>query len=201
MRIRNESEFTGEPGIAARFFFLIGLGFLLLGQVLLSLGNEFVYSQRPIDFAHWFILIGAVLLIPQVASFPRSVFSAIGIPLTLAGIACVIGMCVLDFIWWSFPDEQAREEFTKHISGVPSIWNVFAAIGPSSKVFNLGLFILSMNYISTRKAGVLLVAFASLILWHVIPLPSRLVIGYTLTLIGFSVMLINPPKVGSGQPG
>ena len=190
--MRNEGEFAGESSIAARAFFLIGLALMLLGQVLLSLGNEFVYSQRPIDFAHWFILIGAVFLIPKVVSFPRTVFSAIGIPLTLAGIVCVIGMCVLDFIWWSFPDERAREEFTKHISDIPSIWIVFVTVGPSSKVFNLGLFILSLNYIKARIVGVLLVLLGSMILWHLIPVPFRLVVGYTLTLIGFGAMLIRP---------
>lgn len=192
--MRNEGEFAGESRTAARALFLIGLAFMLLGQVLLSLGNEFVYSQRPIDFAHWFILVGAVFLIPQVVSFPRTVFSAIGIPLTLAGIVCVIGMCVLDFIWWSFPDDRTREEFTKHISGVPSIWIVFVSVGPSSKVFNMGLFILSLNYIKTRTVGFLFVFLGSMILWNFIPVPFRPVLGYTLTLIGFGAMLVGPKR-------
>jgi len=34
-------------------------------------GNDFVYSQDPIDFAHWFLLVGVVCRIPQVVSFPK----------------------------------------------------------------------------------------------------------------------------------
>ena len=68
------------------FFFIIGLIFFLTGQLLLAQGNGFVYSQEPIDFAHWFLLIVVVCLIPKVVSFPKNTFSIIGIPLTLTGI-------------------------------------------------------------------------------------------------------------------
>ncbi|MFT5253282.1 MAG: hypothetical protein ACI87N_002314, partial [Flavobacteriales bacterium] len=77
--------------------FIVGLVFFLIGQIIMFKGNNFVYAQEPIDFAHWFLLVGVVLLIPQVVSFPKNIFSLIGIPLTLIGITCIIGMCVLDF--------------------------------------------------------------------------------------------------------
>ncbi len=173
-----------------RILFLIGLIFFLTGQIILAQGNDFVYSQEPIDFAHWFLFVGAVLLIPQVVSFPKKSFSFIGIPLTLVGIACVIGMCVLDFIWWSFPNQEMRSEFTNHISQIPSIWKPFITIGSSSKIFNLGLLILSLNYFKKEKAGIVIIFIATLILWHVIPLPFRLVFGYALTFIGFSIILL-----------
>lgn len=172
-----------------KIFFILGLVFFLIGQVLLAQGNGFVYSQKPIDFAHWFLLVGAVCLIPQVVNFSKSIFSLIGIPLTLIGIAAMIGMCVLDFIWWSFPNQEMRIEFTNHISQVPSIWKPFISIGPTSKVFNLGLFILSLNFLKKDKIGVGIILIASLILWNLIPLPFRLVFGYSLTLIGFSWIL------------
>jgi len=176
--------------ITNKILFLLGLVFFLIGQLILTKGNDFVYRQEPIDFAHWFLLVGVVLLIPQTISFPRTFFSLIGIPLTLIGIVCIIGMCVLDFIWWSFPTEEMRNEFTNHISQVPSIWKPFMTIGPSSKVFNLGLLILSLNYLKKGKIGIIVLLVANLILWHVIPLPSRLVFGYVLTLIGFSILLL-----------
>lgn len=158
---------------------------------MLAQGNDFVYSQKPIDFAHWFLLIGVVCLIPQVVLFPKKVYSIIGIPLTLIGIVCMIGMCVLDFIWWSFPKEEMRIEFTNHISQAPSIWKTFIAIGPSSKVFNLGLLILSLNYLNKEKIGIGILLIATLILWHIIPVPFRLVFGYSLTLIGFVVIIFD----------
>ena len=173
-----------------RILFIIGLIFFLVGQIILAKGNDFVYSQKPIDFAHWFLLIGVVFLIPQVVSFPKRIFSYIGIPLTLIGIVCIIGMCVLDFIWWSFPSEDMRNEFTNHISQIPSIWKPFITIGPSSKVFNLGLLILSLNYFDKGKVGIIILLIANLILWHIIPLPFRLVFGYLLTLISFSIIFL-----------
>jgi hypothetical protein len=172
-----------------KLFFIIGLFFFLLGQILLAQGNDFVYNLKPIDFAHWFLLIGVVFLIPQVVSFPKKSFSYIGIPLALVGITCIIGMCVLDFIWWSFPTEEARILFTNHISKIPSIWKPFITIGSSSKVFNLGLLILSLNYLKHEKLAVTIIFIATLILWNIIPLPFRLIFGYALTLIGFSILL------------
>lgn len=176
--------------ITNKILFLVGLVFFLIGQIILVKGNDFVYNQKPIDFAHWFLLVGVTLLIPKTVNFPKKIFSLIGIPLTLIGIVCIIGMCVLDFIWWSFPNEEMRNEFTNHISEVPSIWKPFMTIGPSSKVFNLGLLILSLNYLKNGKLGIILVLVANLILWHIIPLPYRLVFGYAITLIGFSIILI-----------
>ncbi|MEZ4796606.1 MAG: hypothetical protein R2785_05510 [Flavobacteriaceae bacterium] len=173
-----------------RICFIIGLIFLLTGQLLLAQGNDFVYSQSPIDFAHWFLLVGVVCLIPQVVTFPKSIFSVIGIPLTLIGIASMIGMCVLDFIFWSYPNDQMRNEFASHVTQVPSIWKTFITIGPSSKVFNVGLLILSLNYLSTKKIAIGILLIACLILWHAIPVPFRLVFGYSLTLVSFALILL-----------
>lgn len=173
-----------------KILFIAGLLFFLIGQILLAFGNEFVYSLRPIDFAHWSLFLGALLMIPQIVSFPKSVLSAIGIPLALVGAACIFGMCVLDFIWWSFPDEEARIAFTKHVYNVPAIWKPFISIGPGSKVFNLGLAILSFNYFDRSKLGVFLVVIATLVLMRLIPVPFRLVVGYFLTLAGFSLILL-----------
>ena len=187
-KTQNRNEMT------YKISFIIGLVFFLIGQLILSKGNDFVYAQEPIDFAHWFLLIGVVLLIPQVVSFPKSIFSLIGIPLTLIGITCIIGMCVLDFIWWSFPNDEMRNEFTNHISQIPSIWKTFMIIGPSSKIFNLGLLILSLNYFKNNKVEILIILIANLILWHIIPLPFRLIFGYAITLIGFIIILVRSGK-------
>lgn len=171
-----------------RILFLLGILVMIIGQLLLIKGNDYVYQQKPIDFAHWFILSGTALMIPQIISFPLRKQNYIAIPLAFIGAICIIGMCVLDFIWWSFPDEVARQTFTSHISQVPSIWKPFIEIGPSSKVFNLGLLLLSFTYFKSEKVGVLLIAVATLVLWHIIPIPYRLVFGYSLTLIGFCLI-------------
>ena len=61
-----------DIGIKIRF--LVGLFFLLVGQILLAKGNDFIYNQEPIDFAHWFLLVGVTLLIPQTVSFPKKIY-------------------------------------------------------------------------------------------------------------------------------
>lgn len=162
----------------------------MIGQLILSQGNDFVYNQEPVDFAHWFFIGRSDINDSVNSGFSKKNYGLIGIPLTLIGIVCIIGMCLLDFIWWSFPNEELRNEFTNHISQVPSIWKPFVTIGPSSKIFNLGLLILSLNYIENGKLGIILVFIANLILWQIIPLPFRLVSGYALTLIGFSIILL-----------
>ncbi|WP_143542406.1 hypothetical protein [Robiginitalea sediminis] len=177
-----------------RILFLTGLILLVAGQVLLARGNEFVYALRPIDFAHWSLLVGVVLMIPQVVTFPRKGLNYVGIPLTITGIVCIIGMCVLDFIWWSQPTQDIRNEFAAHISQVPSIWQPFIAVGSSSKVFNLGLLLIALGHYRKSRWGVLLVLLATLVLMHIIPFWYRLVTGYILTFLGFGLIFLEDFK-------
>lgn len=175
-----------------RILLLIGLGFEVLGQILLAQGNDFVYSLRPIDFAHWSLLVGAVLMMPQVVSFPKKIFSLIGTPTAIVGIVCIIGMCVLDFIWWSMPDQETRNEFASHLIQVPSIWTPFITDGP--RFLTIGLSILSLNYLRDHRLGVVLVILSTLILVHAIPVPFRLISGYSLTLVGFAVIFFGKKR-------
>ena len=80
--------------------FLIGLLLETVGQVMLYQGSALFY--KPIDFAHWCLLLGVVFLIPQVISFPDKVFSYLGIPVVIVGVVSIIGMCVIDFTLWSY---------------------------------------------------------------------------------------------------
>jgi hypothetical protein len=171
-----------------KILFLLGLAFELTGQILLSKGNDFVYSLKPIDFAHWSLLIGVFLLIPQVVSFPNRMFSYLGIPLALSGIVCIIGMCVLDFIWWSQPTQEIRNEFAGHLSKFPSIWKPFITSGP--KYLNIGLLFLSLNYFKQSKLGVIIIIFTTLIFVNIIPIPFKMIVGYSLTLIGFGIIFL-----------
>jgi hypothetical protein len=92
-----------------------------------------------------------------------------------------------------------RNEFASHITKVPSIWKTFITIGPSAKVFNLGLLLLSLNYLNKEKIGIGILFIATLILWHIIPVPFRLVFGYSLTLIGFTVILFGKDIINGTQ--
>lgn len=180
-------------GMYYKTLFVIGLLFQLIGQLLLAKGNDFVYAQKPIDFAHWFLLIGAALLIPQIGLFPKKIYTYIGVPIIIIGIVSIIGMCVLDFIWWSQPTQEVRNEFASQISKVPSIWKPFITTTP--KFINMGLFLLSLNYLRENKLGVSIVVLATIIKlfgWSFIP--YSLVYVYLFTFIGFIVIFYKNPK-------
>ena len=70
------------------FYFLLGLLFYTIGQFLIFIFFDVGEwrNQEPIDFTHWFMLIGVLLLIPQIGNFPKSKLNLIGIPLLVIGI-------------------------------------------------------------------------------------------------------------------
>ena len=174
-----------------KILFIIGLLFQVIGQILLSKGNEFVYALRPIDFAHWSLLIGVLLLIPQIGNFKASLFTYIGVPIIIIGIMSNIGMCVLDFIWWSQPTQEIRNEFATHLIQFPMIWKPFIATFP--KFLNIGLFLLSLNFFKEAKIGVFIVIIATLIkLFGGVFISYHLIYVYLLTFIGYCLIFFNP---------
>lgn len=170
-----------------KILFLIGLALMITGQSLFLPGNDFVYSLRPIDFAHWSLFMGSFLMIPQIVTFPKKWPSITGTPLALAGAVCMIGMCVLDFIWWSMPNQEMRNELAGHLIQVDVIWKPFIKDGPN--LLNMGLFVLSLNFLKDKKLGVAVVFLATLVIF-VIPVPFRLIVGYSLSLIGFGLIFL-----------
>jgi hypothetical protein len=177
--------------------FILGLLFEAIGQILLAQGNDFVYALKPIDFAHWSLLLGVAFLIPQLGQFPKSIFTYIGIPTIIIGLVCIIGMCVLDFIWWSQTTQEIRNEFAGHLSKFPSIWKPFITTGPD--FLNVGLLILSLNYIKQNKLGVAIIILATLIIFFARFIPYRLIYGYLVTAIGFSLIFYKKNKLNEHQ--
>ncbi len=171
-----------------QILFVIGLLFESIGQILLSKGNNFVYALKPIDFAHWSLLLGAVLLIPQIGNFRKSIFTFIGAPIILVGITCIIGMCVLDFIWWSQPTQEIRNQFAGHISKFPSIWKPFITTGPN--FLNVGLFLLALNYFKQNKVGVLLITIATFAVFF-FSFSFKLILVYLITALGYGLIFFN----------
>lgn len=144
---------------------LLVTGFLIFvfGQVLLNRGQDFVAAQQPVDFAHWCLLIGVVLFLPFVGRLPRRNIHLLTIPLMLAGITAVIGMCVLDFIFWSLPPGDLARDFYRHVSAEPSIWQVFITIGPGW-VFGVAIALPSLSYWHVSRLGTGLVVFGAIFL-------------------------------------
>jgi hypothetical protein len=134
---------------------------------------------------------------PQVVSFPKKMFNYFGVPTAIIGIVCIIGMCVLDFIFWSFLTQELRDEFAGHISKFPAIWKPFISIGPNFT--NVGLLLLSLNYFKKNKLGVALVILATLILFFARFIPFRIILVYLMTAIGFALIFYKKTTVNENK--
>lgn len=157
-------EETGAfPQRIDKALFIAGLLVYILGQILLNLGPQFVASQQPVDFAHWCLLIGAVMLLPFAGRLPRRNIHLLTLPLFLAGVAAVVGMCVLDFIFWSLPPGELYGEIVAHLRSTPAIWGVFIAYGPNY-VFVTALALPSLSYWKVSRIGVVLVIAGAILM-------------------------------------
>ena len=173
--------------------FLLGLLTSTVGQYLIFIyfnDLEKLHNQEPIDFSHWLMIIGVLLLIPQIGNFPKSKFKFIGSPSLICGIGLIIGMCVIDFVFWSLKDPELKSQVTKHLINTPEIWTPFMSV--SGKIFNLGLLISSLNYFKKSSLGVLFVFVGTLIVY--LPWGWDNVLGYLLITVGFYINFINSKK-------
>lgn len=135
---------------------LIGLFFFLFSYILFSQGSQLTYFQQPIDFAHWFNLIGAVLLLSFNKVFPKNNLNMVASFLTALGVIAHIGLCTIDLIMWSFGnDDIAKMELSRQISNTPSILYPFIIIGPS--LLFIGLAVHASNFIKTHTLKALMV--------------------------------------------
>ena len=136
----------------------LGLLFFVTSYLLFS--KVLPSFQDPIDFAHWFNLIGACLLLSFNDVFPKSRLNSLASVVTTLGVIAHIGLCTIDFIMSSYGNNDfAREELSKQISNTPSILYPFVIIGPS--LLFLGLLIHALNFIKTHTISALLVIVAS----------------------------------------
>lgn len=116
--------------------------------------------QSPIDFAHWFNLIGACLLLSFNDVFPKNKLNFIASFITALGVIAHIGLCTIDFIMSGFGNNEiAKEALSQQISNTPSIIYPFIIIGPS--LLFIGLSIHALNCIKTNTISSLMVIIAS----------------------------------------
>src|SRR5438105_946651 len=76
----------------------VGVGIMTVGQALIALGSAFVSGQRPLDWAHWLLLLGALTLAWRITDIPVRRVGRIGQLAIVAGSAAFAGMSVIDFI-------------------------------------------------------------------------------------------------------
>lgn len=137
---------------------LLGLLFFLISYLLFS--KVLPNFQKPIDFAHWFNLIGACLLLSFNDVFPKNKLNTVASFITALGVIAHIGLCTIDFIMSSFGNNEiAKEALSQQISNSPSILYPFIIIGPS--LLFIGLAIHAFNFIKTNIISSLMVILAS----------------------------------------
>lgn len=172
---------TQRPLRLAQTLFIAGLAFYTSGQVMIALGRGFVDALAPIDFAHWALLIGATLMIHYAVSLNRTVIQRTASFILLIGIVGIIGMCVIDFIIWSYPLGEQRIAFIQHVSAAPTIWEPFILLGPW--LFGIGIVLGSLPFVAKAKVGVTLVIIGSVI--SAMTTSWLTVLAYVLIMIGY----------------
>ncbi|KQB40960.1 hypothetical protein [Flavobacterium aquidurense] len=141
-----------------KHFCLLGLLFFFTSYLLFS--KLLPSFQQPIDFAHWFNLIGACFLLSFNDVFPKNRLNSIASILTTLGVFAHIGLCTIDFIMWSFGNnELAREALSNQISSTPSILYPFIIVGPS--LLFIGLSAHALNFIKTHFVIVLMIVLSA----------------------------------------
>ena len=172
---------TQRPLRLAQTLFIAGLAFYTSGQVMIALGRGFVDALAPIDFAHWALLIGATLMIHYAVSLNRTVIQRTASFILLIGIVGIIGMCVIDFIIWSYPPGERRIAFIQHVSAAPTIWEPFILLGPW--LFGIGIVLGSLPFVAKAKVGATLVIIGSVI--SAMTTSWLTVLAYLLIMIGY----------------
>lgn len=175
-----------------RYSATLGLVFLIINQVMLLGGDGFIQSQQPIDYAHWILLIGALLCLSINFIFSGYIFGNLATILTSLGIVALIGQATIDFLWWSYgTDFEGMDKLTNRIMETPSIRIPFMTIGPA--LFYLGLIAHAGKYIKKQTL------WSSLVIVGVIgaglgsfALESRIliVLGHILLTIGILVLIL-----------
>lgn len=142
-----------------KLFCLLGLLFFVTSYLLFS--KVLPDFQSPVDFAHWFNLIGACFLLSFNDAFPKNRLNSVASVLTALGVIAHIGLCTIDFIMTSYgANDLAREELSRQISNSSSILYPFVIVGPS--LLFIGLSLHALNFIKTNTMSFLMIFISSL---------------------------------------
>ncbi len=179
---------------------VIALVLIVISQLLMSFGYDFLMSQKPIDYAHWSLLMGALFMFGLWFSLPKNFSKNIGLALMTIGIGGVVGMSTLDFILWAAHDSpDAKRELFEIISNTPSLKYPFLLVGPA--LFYTGICISTYGLLIRMKWQVIVVNIGALMigLGHMIFNNQLIpVLGSILLLIGL-ISIIGNPFSGSSE--
>ncbi len=137
---------------------LLGLLFFLISYLFFA--KVLPNFQKPIDFAHWFNLIGACFLLSFNDVFLKYNWSFVASITTALGVIAHIGLCTIDFVMSSYgTNEIAKEALSIQISNAPSVFYPFIAVGPS--LLFIGLTLHALRFIKTNFVIVLMIILSS----------------------------------------
>ncbi len=118
--------------------FILGMLMQLAAQAMFSVPSSVIDLLEPIDFIHFTLLIGVVLIIPYALQFSHGLYRSIGATSTLIGVVANIGMCAIDLVLWSLRHSpEQRNELAWALMAEPSIWPVFFTVGPAFMMVGL----------------------------------------------------------------
>ncbi len=182
---------------------VLGLLFFVTSYVFFSQGS--LSAQKYIDWAHWFNLIGAILLFSFNHVFPKkNGIHSVASFLTGIGVVAHIALCTIDFIMWSFgTDDFGRNTLSEQISNTPLILYPFVIVGPS--MLFAGLAAHALNFIKTNPISSLMVLLGgpfvglSYFIWNngYLMLASCAIFaaGLTLLLFRYEIQMMSKKKL------
>lgn len=174
------------PNRLDKALFLLGLLSYLGGQIWINITGSMTKAEIAIDGIHWLMLVGAALMMPFAARLPRRGIAMVAGPLQLAGCVLIIGMCMIDFVLWSFPEPEMRNAVIGALVNTPPIWTPFIELaGP---VFTIALALIGLHYWPVSRPGSAMVILGTVVVsaWGIGSNPY----GYSAVILGFALCFL-----------
>lgn len=176
---------------------VLGLLSYLAGQIWIVSTGSMTKDEIAIDVIHWLMFAGAALIIPFAARLPRKGLALFTGPLLMLGCILIICMCVIDFVLWSFPEQDLRNAVVGGLMETPPVWKPF--IEWAGPVFTVALGLLGFHYWSASRIGAGLVFIGAVVVgaWGIGSNPY----GYSTIIVGLLVCFWAEGKRRKGTSG
>jgi hypothetical protein len=159
--------------------FLMGLG-----QTFLTLGRDFINAQRPIDWAHWLILLGAVGAVTSIISLKtKGILEKIATTFVGLGAIAFIGMVAIDILLWTIPPDPNVDDVLDEALSSPGVAIPFLWVGPS--LFFIGLALKGLTWWKSNTWAAALLIVGTLLCGYGEAISTRIV-----TVGGFVAMIM-----------
>lgn len=169
------------PDRADKSLLVLGLVLYFAGTIAVNVLGATTKIDSAIDITHWLMLSGAALTIPFAARLPRNGIALLGGPMLLVGTVLIVGMCVIDLVFWSLPDPALQAEVARELTATPALWLPFMDF--SGWVFIPALALASIVYWRRSRLGVVLTHIGAAAIL-VLPIWSN-PYGFFLILLGY----------------